>query len=331
MRPRPSRRRRAAGAAVLLLAALAGPAVGPAAAQEASLRLAAGVADPVRVSLRELPGAALDLDLALAAGDDPGAAVALRRRSAAGVLGTLVLEGEAALRLADPVAGRGTVRARGALGPVALRLQADVWGAPPERFDPTADPGDAPFARGAALRLAGDGRPSRGWLVGGDLAVARAGDGALAWDLAARARGRRLLGREVDLALAAAGRLGPGPDGGAALGAGVVWAPRRAPDVAVRAWLDVRAEDGAVAWRPGAESAGALRAAGGRLAWTLRARPAGLERAPWWAELAWRRPLGGMRLELRATGRAGGAAGAGWSLSASARVPLRDDPGATGP
>jgi hypothetical protein len=314
-------------ATALLAAVLSGVLAGRAAGQELEVRLGAGGADPARAALLGVPGEGLELDLALVAGSDPGGAVAVQRRRAAGVLGTLVLEAEGAVRWAAPAAARATLRARGALGPVALRLEGEAWGAPPERFAPTADPGSAPFDRGAALRLAGDGRASRTWLVGGDVGATRAAGGALAWDLGLDARARRLLGRTWDLTIAAEARWRE-HETGAALGAGVVWAPRRAPEIGVRAWLDAVARDGREAIRPGVEGRGAARLGDGRVAWTVRARPGGPDRAPWWAELAWRRPAGSAEVELRAVARTGGAAGTGWSVTAAAFVPVPSETGA---
>lgn len=310
----------------VLTVGLLGLVAGRAAGQEAELRLGAGAEDAVRAALLGVEGGGLELDLALTAGSDPGAAVAVQRRRAAGLLGTLVLEAEGAVRLDAPAAVRAKLRARGALGPVALRLEGEAWGAPPERFAPTEDPGAAPFDRGAALRVAGDGRASRRWLIGGDVGVVRAAGGALAWDLGLDARARRLLGRSWDLTFAAEGRWrGDGP--AAALGAGVVWAPRRAPEVRLRAWLDAVVRDGRRGVRPGVEGRGVARAGGGRVDWTVRARPGGPDRAPWWAELAWRRPAGPVDVELRAVARTGGAAGTGWSVAAAAFVPVRTGAG----
>jgi hypothetical protein len=317
MLPRSVRAAATAALSVILLGVVAGRAAG----QEAELRLGAGAGDPVRTALLDVRGGGLNLDVALSAGADPGAAVAVRRRSAAGVLGTLVLEGEGAVRLAAPAAGRATLRARGALGPVALRLQGEAWGAPPERFAPADDPGTAPFDRGAALRLEGDGRASRLWLIGGDVGVTRAASGGLAWDVGLDARARRLLGREWDLTLAAEGRWRE-DETGAALGAGVVWAPRRAPEIRVRAWLDAVDRDGRQTFRPGVESRGAARAGGGRVDWTVRARPGGPDRAPWWTALAWRRPAGSAEVEVRAVARTGAAVGTDWSVEAAAFVPV---------
>jgi hypothetical protein len=310
----------------LLAVVLSGLVAGAAVGQEAELRLGAGDADPVRIALLGVQGGGLELDLELAAGRDPGGAVSLQRRRAAGILGTLVLEAEGAVRLATPAAARATLRARGALGPVALRLEGEAWGAPPERLAPSADPGAAPFDRGAALRLEADGRATRRWLLGGDVDVSRASGGAFAWSLAMDARARRLLGRSWDLALAAEGR-GRETELGAALGAGVVWAPRRAPDVRLRAWLDAVVRDGQTKVLPGVEGRGAARAGGGRVDWTVRARPGGPDRAPWWAEVAWRRPAGPVEVELRGVGRTGGTAGTGWTVAAAVSVPVPTEGG----
>src|SRR6056297_608029 len=108
MSPRLAHRVVTAFLTVVLLGVVAGRAVG----QEAELRLALGAEaeDAVRAALLGVEGGGLELDLALTAGPDPGAALAVQRRRAAGVLGTLVLEVEGAVRLAAPAAARATLR-----------------------------------------------------------------------------------------------------------------------------------------------------------------------------------------------------------------------------
>ncbi|NBC94776.1 MAG: hypothetical protein GVY27_00295, partial [Deinococcus-Thermus bacterium] len=75
MSPRLAHRVVTAFLTVVLLGVVAGRAVG----QEAELRLALGAEDAVRAALLGVEGGGLELDLALTAGPDPGAALAVQR------------------------------------------------------------------------------------------------------------------------------------------------------------------------------------------------------------------------------------------------------------
>jgi hypothetical protein len=293
-------------------------AAGTASAQTARLGLvAAGASGEVRVAVLDVPRGEDRFDAELRLAADPGLSLSVRRSGAAGPLGTLVLEADAELRLADAPAGRAGLRARGALGPVAARLEGAAWSAPPERFDVLAPLGRTPFARGHALGVAVDGRLNRTWLAGAEATWWRGDAGRVAWDLDASLRARRLLGAELDLTVGVQGRAAGAGEGRVGVGAGVVAVPRRAPEIAVRAWLDAVPVAGGVALRPGLESEGAWSAAEGRLSWAVRLRPGARERAPWSLGVAWRRPAGDGFWRLEGTVHAGGRAGDGVALGAS--------------
>lgn len=304
MTPRATLRRLVPPALVLAVA------FGSAAAQTARLGLASdGATGEVRVAVLDVPRGADRLDAELRLAEGPGLSLAVRRSSAAGPLGTLVLEADAELRLADPLAGRAGLRARGSFGPVAARLEGAVWSAPPERFDALAPLGRTPFERGQALGLVVDGRLDRTWLAGAEATWWRGEAGRSAWDLSASLRGRRLLSGELDLTLGLQARAAGSGAGRSGVGVGVVVAPRRAPEIAVRAWLDAVPTAGGVMLRPGLESEGAWSAAAGRLSWAVRLRPGARERAPWSLDLAWRRPAGDGAWRVQGSLRSGGAAG----------------------
>ncbi len=295
-----------------------------AAAQRAAVAVSAGDRPELRLEVRELPRGDDRLEASLVLARDPGLDLRVARSSAAGPLGTLVLEAEAGLRLASGAAGRARLTVRGVLGPVAARLEASAWGAPAERFAPDRDPGEAPYAAGTALALSADGRLDRTWLAGGEVVWTLGEDGRSAWDLAGRLRGRRLLGREADLTVATEARLADAAAGRAAAGVGLVLAPRRAPEIAIEAWLDAVPSEGGVALRPGLETRGAWRDPTGRLAWRVRARPGARDRAPWSLEASWRGSSDDGDWTVRAAARAGGPAGAGASLGIAWELPLRD-------
>lgn len=289
-----------------------------AAAQTARIGLvASGASGELRIAVLDLPRGEDRLDAELRLAAEPGLSLAVRRSSAAGPLGTLVLEADAELRLADEPAARAGLRARGALGPVAARLEGLAWSAPPERFDALAPLGRTPFERGHALGLAADGRLDRTWLAGAEATLWRGDAGRTALDLGASLRARRLLGAELDLTVGVQGRADGAGEGRVGVGAGVVAAPRRAPEIAVRAWLDAVPVAGGVALRPGLESEGAWSAAAGRLSWAVRLRPGARERAPWSLDVAWRRPAGDGVWRLEGSVHAGGRAGDGVALGAS--------------
>ena len=289
-----------------------------------------GPSPELRLGVASVPRGPDEVGAVLVLSSDPGAELVVRRAQAFGPLGTLVLEADASARLGDAPAGRLGVAARGVLGPVAAALRASAWGAPPERFVTTAASGRAPFERGASLGLSADGRLDRTWLLAGELtgwrgvgADAGRVDGASgALDLAATLRGRRLAGPDLDLTVTAEGRLAGGAGGRAAVGAGVVVAPRRAPEIAATAWLDLRPVAGGVTVVPGLSSEGAWTSGADRLAWSVVARPGGTERSPWSLDASWRRPAWDGTVEARGGIRTGGRDGAAWSVGIAYRREL---------
>jgi|GEM_PF-1542930 len=307
------------------------PAVLPyASAQALRLSASGGTSPELRVGVSSVPRGADEVDAVLVVSSDPGAELRVRRAEAFGPLGTLVFEADASARFGSDPAGRFAVAARGVLGPVAAALRAAAWGAPPERFVETAATGRAPFHRGASLRVSGEGRLDRTWLLaagatgwrgagdGGD----RANGGESALDLDATLRGRRAAGPDLDLTVTAQGRLAGRAGGRAALGAGVVLAPRRAPEIAANVWLDVRPTADGVRVVPGISSEGVLALGDDRLAWSATARPGGLERSPWSLDANWRRPAWDGTVEVHGGVRAGGQPGAAWSVGIAYRSDL---------
>lgn len=302
--------------------ALAPAVVGTASAQTLHLSSSGGPTPEARIGVRSVPRGPDRLDAALVVSTDPGAELAVRRSQAFGALGTLVLEGEASARFGTTPAARASAGVRGVLGPVSASLRTSVWGAPPERFDTAAATGRAPFDRGASLRLAGEGRLDRTWLLAGGATGWRGDGGRTALDLDARLRGRRALGGDRDLSVRAEGRLAGRAGGHAALGAGVVVAPRRAPEIAATAWLDVRPTADGVRLAPGLSTEGAWAVGADRLAWSAIARSGGTERSAWSLDASWRRPAWDGLVEARAGLRAGGLAGTGWSVGIAYRREL---------
>lgn len=291
-------------------------------AQTFRLSATVGTSPELRVGVAAVPRGADELDAVLIVSADPGAELRVRRAEAFGPLGTLVFEADASVRFGQDPAGRFGVAARGVLGPVAAALRASAWGAPPERFAATAASGRAPFDRGASLRLSGEGRLDRTWLLAGGVTGWRgygAKDGAgdderNALDLEATLRGRGAAGPDLDLTVTAQGRLADRAGGRTALGAGVVLAPRRAPEIAATAWLDVRPTADGVRIVPGASSEGVWALGDDRLAWTATARPGGLERSPWSLDASWRSPAWDGTVEAHGGFRVGGRSGAAWSV-----------------
>ncbi len=301
-----------------------------ASAQTSRVSATVGTSPELRVGVASVRRGADEIDAVLIASSDPGAELRVRRAEAFGPLGTLVLEADASARFGRDPAARFGVAARGVLGPVAAALRASAWGAPPERFAATAASGRAPFDRGASLRLSGEGRLDRTWLLAGGVTGWR-GDGAsgserddeaAALDLEARVRGRGAAGPDLDLTVTAQGRLAARAGGRAALGAGVVVAPRRAPEIAATAWLDVRPAADGVRIVPGVSSEGVWALGDERLAWTATARPGGLERSPWSLDASWRTPAGDGAVEAHGAVRAGGRPGTSWSVGIAYRREL---------
>jgi hypothetical protein len=292
-------------------------------AQTWSVQVQAGAHPSAGIGVHGVPRDGGEVDAFALLAEDPAAGLALRWSDAFGPLGTLVIEGDAELRLGEPVAGRASAGVRGAIGPVAARLRVGIDGAAPERFASGGADAEAPYARGASLRLALDGRASRTWLLSGSATAWRDATGALTYDLDAAARARAALGRELDARLALQTRVGSGGPG-LAIGVGANYVPRRAPEVAVTAWLDVDPSRGAtVRARPGLEAAGAWRVGADRVEAAILARPGGRARTPWSLDLSWRRTLPDGELVLEVAGAAGGEAGPGLALRVGYRAPLR--------
>ena len=222
-----------------------------------SLRLRAGLHD-LRVG-----DDAFDLGVGWRAGA-PSAAASWRRTLAAGVLGTLVVEGVAGIAAEGAAA---TLAARGTLGPVALRLTADVGrrvpGPWPElaRAPVTAAPPPdlARLVAGAdATRLelaaVATWRIDRSWTLDAHPRVHRspagwAGASALSLRRAAVATDLDLSVR-IDAATGAAARH-------AAIGVSLHHAPRRAPESRAVVWWGT----GTAGTGPGLEVAWVARAA----------------------------------------------------------------------
>jgi len=301
-----------------------------ASAQTLRLSASGGTSPELRVGVSSVPRGADELDAILVVSSDPGAELRVRRAEAFGPLGTLVLEADASARFGSDPAGRFAVAARGVLGPVAAALRASAWGAPPERFVATAASGRAPFHRGSSLQVSGEGRLDRTWLLaagvtgwrGAGAGEDRPDGGESAIDLEATLRGRRAAGPDLDLTVTAEGRLAGRAGGRAALGAGVVLAPRRAPEIAATAWLDVRPTGDGVRLVPGVSSEGVWALGDDRLAWSATARPGGLERSPWSLDASWRRPAWAGTVEVRSGVRAGGRPGTAWSVGIAYRSEL---------
>ncbi len=283
--------------------------------------------DPaVRIGLLDVPREGGTVDAFALLATDSAVGLSARWSDAFGPLGTLVIEGDAELRLGEPAVARASAGVRGAVGPVAARLRIGVDGAPPERFTSGAAEAEAPYARGASLRLAADGRANRTWLLSGSATAWRDAAGGLTFDVDAAARARGVLGREGDARLALQTRAGAAEPRWA-IGLGAVYVPRRAPELSATAWLDLApAPQAAVRAWLGAEASGAWRFGPDRVEAALLARPGGRARTPWSLNLSWRRSLDAGEVTLQAVGGAGGADGASLELRLGYRAPL--DPAA---
>jgi hypothetical protein len=291
-------------------------------AQTWGVRAQVGAQPAAWIGVRGVPRDGGEVDAYARLARDPGLGAALRWSEAFGPLGTLVVEGDAEVRLGEPVAARASAGVRGTVGPVAARLRIGAHGASPERFEGGQADHDAPYDRGASLRLAVDGRASRTWLVSASATAWRDATGPLTYDLDAAARARSGLGRELDARLALQTRIGAGGTV-LAVGLGAVYVPRRAPEVALTAWWDVDPGPGAaVRLRPGLEAAGAWRAGPDRVEAALVARPGGRARTPWSAELSWRRTLEDGDVTIVAIGHSGGPEGTGFEVRVGYQAPL---------
>lgn len=301
-----------------------------AAAQQLAVGIVASARPAMGVALRDVPRAGGVIGAAARLGVDPGAALSFRWSEVIGGVGNLVVEGDAATRFGGGPAGRATLGARGVLGPVAARVHLDLFSAPPERFEPVGRPADAPFEAGSSLRIAGDGRLDRTWLVGAQL---RAWHSERRWlvDVDASARARALLAPTWDGRIALASRWGANA-ANQSLGLGVVWAPRRAPDVSATLWLDRSVRGTTVALLPGAELDGSWRFGADTIAARIVLRPAGRARAAWSFETSFRHPWNGGTLVLRGGAHAGGVSGRAWTVGTSYERPidLSVEPGTRG-
>jgi hypothetical protein len=290
-------------------------------AQSWSVRAQLGDGPGAWIGVHEVPrdGGEVDGFALLAA--DPAVGLTARWSDALGPLGTVVVEGDAELRLGEPAAARAAAGVRGVLGPVAARLRIAIDGAPAERFASGAA-AEAPYARGVSLRVAADGRASRVWLLSGAATAWRDASGALTYDLDAAARARSVFGREGDARLALETRLGAAPPR-LAIGLGAVHVPRRAPELSATAWLDLAPAAGPTgrAWL-GLEAAGAWRFGQDRVEAALLARPGGRARTPWSLDLSWRRSTDEGEITLQALGRAGGPDAASLQLRLGFEAPL---------
>jgi len=291
-------------------------------AQSWGVHAQAGADPGVWIGVRDVPRDGGTVDGFALLADDPGVGLSARWSDAFGPLGTLVIEGDAELRLAEPAAARASAGVRGTVGPVAARLRIGVDGAPPERFASGAAAAEAPYERGASLLLAADGRLSRTWLLSASATVWRDASGAASYDLDAAVRARAVLGREGDARLALQTRVGAAQPR-VALGLGAVYVPRRAPELSATVWLDVDpASRAAVRAWPGLEAAGAWRIGQDRVEVALLGRPGGRARTPWSLDLSWRRSIDAGDVTLQALGSAGGPDGASLALRVGYRAPL---------
>lgn len=299
-------------------------ATGLAAAQSLRIGIEASASPALVVALDGVPRAGGEIGLEAHLATDPGGRLDLRWSDPLAGVGNLVLEASAEGRFGEAAVARGSLGARGVLGPIAARLEVGRFGAPPERFDAAAHLGDAPFGRGASARLALDGRVNRTWLVTvGTTAWWSSSDalGGTVVDVDLAARARALLGRELDGRIALEARWSAESDG-YGVGIGVVHAPRRAPEVSGIAWLDVDARRGGTVTRPGFELQGAWRVGPDRIEASAVARPASRRRAPWSLDLTWRRPWGDGEVAFSAVGRRGELVGETLALTVRYRLPI---------
>lgn len=297
---------------------------GSVSAQSLRLGIDAHASPALVVALDGVPRAGGEVAVEARIAHDPGGRLDVRWSDPLAGVGNVVLEGSAEARFGETTVARGSLGARGVLGPIAVRLEVDRYGALPERFDAAARLGDAPFARGGAVRLALDGRVDRTWLVSGAATAwwssgASSSGGVIDVDVGARARA--LLAREVDGRVAFEGRWGHQRDA-YGIGIGAVHAPRRAPEVSGIAWLDVDLRDGRTVARPGIELEGAWRLGRDRIEASVFARPTSRARAPWSLDVTWRRPWGDGEVAFRAVGRTGETIDDVMALTVRYRAPI---------
>lgn len=295
----------------------------PLASAQAITLLAGGSAGgPIaRLGLADVRHAGGTAGLAAVLSPAPGLDVDVRTARAVGGVGTLTFDVSGGVRASSTFQARLRLAARGTIGPVAGRIEASGWNAAPERFDPLTDPGTARGAAGVALLMDADYRLDGRWLLGGTVRAEWATTG-MTVDAALDARARRLLGPELDLTGHLGTRWADGGDGRAALAAGVVFAPRRLPEIGLTAFLELAPTDTGSAAAPGLETYGARTLGGGRLGWSVRLRPLAPERAPWLVEVDWRRTAGEGTLTLRSLLAHGGEGGTRWAASAGYELPF---------
>lgn len=315
--------RRARWTLNLLLALL----LAPAWAQTLDLSVTGGAAgraggELALTGLRE-ENLTADLRLGVVAAD-PGLDAILgarwSRAATLGLLGSVTLELDGALR----TDGHARLRlgGRGVLGPASVALELAARSAAPERF---AVAGVAPVAPEPRL-------PPPVWSAVADVRYridrqllllvapgAFASDAGFAARLDGALRARRWLD-EIDAVAAWHGWYDPRTGGvAAAVGAGVVWAPRRGPEWHATAWLG--ATDGAVT--PGLSVRGlADLGSGVGLELDLAAQPFRRDVPPYRALAEVTVDAAATELYVRAQGQAGGSAPVGAAIAVGARLPI---------
>lgn len=297
---------------VLLLAA-------PAAAQSLIVGVDAAAAPAAFARVAEVPRGEGTVGFGVRLAARPVLDLDGRLARAFGPLGTLVLDGEAAARFGPMLDGRVRAGARGALGPLAVRLEGSAWSAPRTAFDPLADAGPETFPAGWAGALEVDGRVSRNWLLGGRARLARdAANGSLDFDVGAWLRARRALAERHDLRLRTRARFASQGRGAASVGVEVLWQRGRAPE-----WrTGLGFGRGPHGWGPGLTFEGrASLADGPRLDWALRLEPYAVADLPYRGELGASFALPRGELELRGVAGLDGAGRPEGALRAAWRQP----------
>ncbi|MDZ7800669.1 MAG: hypothetical protein U5K81_07750 [Trueperaceae bacterium] len=256
---------------------------GTAASQTFEAALVAGPERTVHLGLDGVRQGPDTVSASAVLGRAPGLDLSVRRSSSLPPFGTLVFELDGGVR-AGPggFATRARAGGRGTLGPVAARASLEAWTAPPDRFDPLADPGLGRAGEGVALAVGSDVRLDGTWIVSLDARMERdVARAATSIDASATLRARRLLSRTVDGILVVQGRAADRADGRAGVGAGVLVTPRRAPEIQITAWWDAAPGEGdGLRGALGVETRGAVRVDAARLSWRLRVRPLAPQRHP---------------------------------------------------
>ena len=283
---------------------------------------APGAAELALLGLREGDITA-DLRFGVAVTDGGADAILTARWSRAatlGLLGAVTVELDGALR----TDGHRRLRlgGRGVLGPASVALDLSARNAGPERFSVVglAPLDDDPRLPGTVVGIAADVRYriDRHVLLGFEPGIYASAAG-----LGARLDGTLRLRRwwgDVDALAAWHGWYDPvayGVAGG--VGAGVVWAPRRAPEWRAVAWLGVA--EGAV--RPGLELAGRTDLSSGvGLDLAVAAQPFRRDIPPYRASLEITVDVDASELYARVRAQADPSAPVAAALGVGARVPL---------